>query len=1306
MADVNNLKIDGITPQIMFAGYHTPLDNEGVFFTSIVPKSNEWADITTFVSGQWQINDGWEVEILSQRKIAIKKFKIDTWGLRFIWDPNWTDAQRNVYRQMRVRVSGLDYVHNNVVCHTSGSDTPDGFTEAYAGTGGYNVYWYPGQFTSGRYFKGLGIQGGIGYVASLNERDDSLCMGKHPWDIGNTTNVSDTIVAGKWCDGGYKATTIGLYGGVQNAASWHDETGEAYRVYDISDTPIILDLDVPNTSDVPIDPSSVECWDVKLGEETVYHKDRTRENCWAKYGMLFPEGYNLIPSNLTKSSDNLEWIASNRLRLTKASTTAITLKKESTTAVNTSSTTPSYLGFKVHIWNKPDNVTITFERTFTNMTEDHNVLIALENGTTEIPAFSEKMYLSSVSTTSYLTEFLLTITADEDVDCGIIIELEPIFTEDCYKKMIPNTAWNMLSKLNIPDVVDKTSIDMLRTTWNMKPENTEIWDSIKEWFANNEITDTLLQHPLFQNSNVDEITLNLSSLIYENPSRYMYANRPFSGSTVKKINLVSKNGCSFSVGNGLFFGANNLEEITFTPKEDDVQWLVGATDFSGMFSKVYNLKTYPSNLINWGSVRSNVWNFTRYATSMQYFMDYGSLETIPIYNDGDRFADENTIIFGTFADQVFNCGSTLKYIGPVLDLVLVQPSNAKNIFRCEGLTDVRIKNLNHGDWNLDGVTRNQYNGYLASLDADSMTYLFENLVDLNTSNPEAHEESIKNSFRLWSSDYKYTYQNNEYEYRCELRSLLARKRVAEGGDAPYIAYTNAVLEDIKINVVGLKTGDSLEWGDTIITTNGIHTISNDGSGIKGFKLYGDPSNTTDIVYIHLVNGLDYGNPVQSTANLYCPGNWMSMDNAKVAEVFGVKNGGSASGNVLSVSQRMGTYADANTFAYKQNFTCKNLKIKVTGLQEGDTLWLGNLTSGYRCGGVSVDGTYSIEEISSSAINLSDEWTYAEGTKVSVWVAFALINADTSITDTVTIEFISEGTNETPCYVMGIPYRGELITSDMISAANTKGWTIYVGGYNKLWMTSGYETANKTIELVTKWYGVNIVPEWSIDSDVATIEGNVLTFNTSGSVTVTATYEGVSVSETFSYIPDSIEYLQANGGQYVDTLYNPGPTTEFDLDVYLSNEGTTSGAIWSTVDDTYTFSCNQGGDNATNIYYWSPLPYANDNSRIRMLSGVTLNQRINLGMKLVDGVRYGYYGDRLSPALLDLEATLSGTIILFASTSGAKWSTDARIYGITIKEDGEIVRHFVPAINNAGIPCLYEEIEGKYYLSLGAPFIAS
>lgn len=295
MANINNLRVgDGYPDSLMLDTYLKPehYTNQDLTFTTLVPKDNTkvWASVL----GEWQVNDDWEIEILSPKKVAIKKFRIDTWGLRKIWGKgNSADTDPLGYSdliQLRLKVSGLSYVHNNIVYQEdSEGNKTYGFTPAYCGTGGYNVYWYPGQYTSGRYIRGLGVQSSIGYQANQNEIDDSFQMGKHPWDVGNRNAYTDGTYTGTWSDGSYRATSIGLFGGYQTATEWHEYTGEdytgtAYKVYDISETPIIIDIAVPKSaSSIYVSPHTAEAWDSYLGDTKVYHKDKTVENCLKKY---------------------------------------------------------------------------------------------------------------------------------------------------------------------------------------------------------------------------------------------------------------------------------------------------------------------------------------------------------------------------------------------------------------------------------------------------------------------------------------------------------------------------------------------------------------------------------------------------------------------------------------------------------------------------------------------------------------------------------------------------------------------------------------------------------------------------------------------------------------------------------------------------------------------------------------------------------------------------------------------------------------------------------------------------------------
>lgn len=280
MANISNLRIGDVTPDaLMLDKPYQAISNQFTSFGSIVSKDNTNTTVSPNFA-KWEINDDCEVEIISPRKIKIKKFKIDTWIIRI---KTGNIDNPSDWAKFRIKVSGLTYLHNNIICHTAESDTPDGFTNAYLGTVGWNVLWYPGHDTSGNYAKGLLIQGCMNYNDNATTNDGSLHMGRAPWDISGYSFVTDGEVSTKALYGiGCKAICIGLFGGVQNAASYLDNSNGAYKVYDISDHPLTIDLDVVDST-AAVDYSSVEVWDAYVGDTQVYHKDKTVENCLEKY---------------------------------------------------------------------------------------------------------------------------------------------------------------------------------------------------------------------------------------------------------------------------------------------------------------------------------------------------------------------------------------------------------------------------------------------------------------------------------------------------------------------------------------------------------------------------------------------------------------------------------------------------------------------------------------------------------------------------------------------------------------------------------------------------------------------------------------------------------------------------------------------------------------------------------------------------------------------------------------------------------------------------------------------------------------
>lgn len=161
----------------------------------------------------------------------------------------------------------------------------------------------------------------------------------------------------------------------------------------------------------------------------------------------------------------------------------------------------------------------------------------------------------------------------------------------------------------------------------------------------------------------------------------------------------------------------------------------GCFEFSGI-EEIPGIINYSSRAYNTTNTGANAWcSFT------QYFCDGAtSLKKIDRYrNATSREADSNTIKMGT-GNYTFNNCSSLTTIDPILNFEYVTPSGSPRVFgNCTSLTDVRIKNLNHGDWHFDNSYINEeqaQHGNLTSLDKDSIEYLFANLKNLTTRDPD------------------------------------------------------------------------------------------------------------------------------------------------------------------------------------------------------------------------------------------------------------------------------------------------------------------------------------------------------------------------------------------------------------------------------------------------------------------------------------------------------------------------------------------------------------------------------------------
>lgn len=434
-----------------------------------------------------------------------------------------------------------------------------------------------------------------------------------------------------------------------------------------------------------------------------------------------------------------------------------------------------------------------------------------------------------------------------------------------------------ISDIKLPLIVDLEN-QFKNVCWNIIIRNVEFWEIVRQWYANNNIDGNMVARPLFANSNIGgaiDFRVNITYDENEIPHPFLFVNKPFENSNIEQVNLITDIGCVFSSPHDMFKGAKKMTTITCaTPKS----YMCGAVDVSGMFAFCSKLTTYPNNLICWNKNRGNSKANGIACNFASWFCDYATeLMSIPAYGEVREY-DANTIILAKESQQVFNGCNNLVYIGPILNMILVTPSTAKWIFsNCGKLTNVRILNLNHGNWDFCGRNKGDaVHGNIPNLNRESIIFLFNNLMDLTKHNPNVHEDNINKSFSKWNSKYwnnNSIDDNTNYEAKLNSNEILIRKRVTKQTAANYIIYTSENLTDFSFKVTGLSEGDILMFNNTEITIDDIYVFKDSNGFLGNFTLINQNTEINDIVTIEIINGVDHTNPKVSSAILNIPNAW-------------------------------------------------------------------------------------------------------------------------------------------------------------------------------------------------------------------------------------------------------------------------------------------------------------------------------------------------------------------------------------------------------------------------------------------------
>ena len=274
--------------------------------------------------------------------------------------------------------------------------------------------------------------------------------------------------------------------------------------------------------------------------------------------------------------------------------------------------------------------------------------------------------------------------------------------------------------------------------------NKEVAAKVKEWYAAHTVDGVFnptadRTKGLFNGSDIDgTVTIN-----YDEPNIAGVAE--FADSNIEKV--IINTGFVTSL-HEIFYRAGNLREVEF-------ENVARSQDLSGAFEFCGNLLKLP--VINWSDGNRGFGTgedaiiYKVPCSNAGFAFEYCyRLPEIPQYG-ATRDAATNTLTFTNYSPQTFNQCKALTKIGPILDFRYLEPANASLIFGgCTALTDLRLKNLNHGSWRFDEKAINGIvHGNLSALDAESVKYLIDNLSDLTvTSSDDEHAISAVRTAEL------------------------------------------------------------------------------------------------------------------------------------------------------------------------------------------------------------------------------------------------------------------------------------------------------------------------------------------------------------------------------------------------------------------------------------------------------------------------------------------------------------------------------------------------------------------------------
>ena len=175
----------------------------------------------------------------------------------------------------------------------------------------------------------------------------------------------------------------------------------------------------------------------------------------------------------------------------------------------------------------------------------------------------------------------------------------------------------------------------------------------------------------------------------------------------------------------------------------------------------------------------------------------------------------------------------------------------------------------------------------------------------------------------------------------------------------------------------------------------------------------------------------------------------------------------------------------------------------------------------------------------------------------------------------------------------------------------------------------------------------------------------------------------------------VEYIESTGEQYIDTGYISNQNTGFEIEFLTKNDISSS-----------TYGCIFGSRQSSGSKEYQLSTFTHDSKKgvFRINdqtydAGIIKNTKMHISY-LNNTYNNNNYNLKTSIISNEFESPNSLTIFALNNNNSVTQYGSIKLYNFKIYDNNELIRNFIPVIDDENIPCLFDKVEKKCYYNNG------